>query len=81
MGLILLGLFVPWDQVRLMFIAHKVTETTFLNVCWQMWENIASSLSEHVQYYANNIIQMRRSRKEVQIDREQQLAAENTIDK
>ena len=76
MGLILLALFVPWELLPEKFQACHATTANFRDFCWQIWLDFAADLDEYTQFYANNILQMRKSQIECQLDRQQRKVAE-----
>ena len=77
LGLILLGLSVPWDQLSRKFHAHNATISSFLNFTWQSWLEATETLDEYALYCADNILQMRKSQIESKLDQEQRRAAKN----
>lgn len=77
LGLILLGLFVPWQLLPPKFKAYGATKTSHWSFCWQIWQETRPNLESYTLYYADNIIQMRKSQIECQLDREQRKEAQD----
>ena len=67
-GMILLGLFVPWDQLQSRFLLYNATILLYSNLSWQIWLYVKPSLDEYIFYCANNVLQMKKSQIEVKLD-------------
>lgn len=65
-AVILLALFVPWERLPILFRDAGATENTYISCCWNIWSQCCPTLDAHVQYYASNLLQMRRSKVEAQ---------------
>lgn len=55
-GMILLGLFVPWDQLQSRFLSYNATILSYSNLSWQIWLDVKPSLDEYILYYADNVL-------------------------
>ena len=66
-ALVLLGLFVPWERLPDYFKESEATESTIPSLCWDIWCKCRPTLDAHVQYYATNLLQMRKSRLEARV--------------
>ena len=73
--MILLELFVFWDQLQSRLLLYNATILSYLNLSWQIWLDVKPSLDEYIFYYANNVLQMRKSQIKVKLDQEQQCKA------
>ena len=76
MGLILLALFIPWQLLPAKFKEYGATPESFETYCWQIWVDLSVSIEPYAQFHADNILQMRKSQLECQLDREQRRAAQ-----
>lgn len=59
--MVLLVLFVPWERLPPYFKEAEATESTIPLLCWNIWCQCRPTLDAHVQYYATNLLQMRKS--------------------
>lgn len=48
-GLILLGLFVPWQQLDAKFEACSATESSYWEYCWRIWIETKPSLENYAE--------------------------------
>ncbi len=74
-GLILLALFVPWDQLPENFHTYDANLSLFRNLCWQIWEDTSKQFEEYLLYVTGNILQMRKSQIETKLDQDLHRAA------
>jgi hypothetical protein len=65
---VLLGLFVPWDRLPLLFQQHAATYTVKRDACAHIWSIVEPTLSPHNRDFANNIEMLRKSKEDCQID-------------
>ena len=79
MGLILLALFIPWQLLSASFQACNATPVYFEAYCWQIWLDLSANIEQYARFYANNILQMRKSQLECQLDRKQRKAAKAAV--
>jgi hypothetical protein len=61
---ILLGLFVPWDQLVNLFRRYATQRDT----CLQVWMAVEPTLPFHIQAFARNIELLRKSKEDCQAD-------------
>lgn len=78
-GMILLGLFVPWEKLH-----GRIRQLNFLRsllpeMCWELWSEFATTLDEHLLFVADDVLQLRRSAVEAKLDREQRLAERGQV--
>lgn len=78
-GMILLGLFVTWEELH-----RKIRQLGFLRsllpeMCWELWSEFATTLDKHLLFVADNVLQWRRSAVEAKLDREQRLAERSQV--
>ena len=66
LAIMLLSLFVPWECLLDLFLTTKTTITTYKKFIWSVWEQYEPDLLSHIQFFAQNVCQMRKSRIEVQ---------------
>ena len=62
--MVLLALFISWKRLFKYFTKLEVTESTVLLLCWNIWYKCQLTLNAHIQFYATNLLQMRKSRLE-----------------
>lgn len=60
-GLILLALFIPWDQLPEKFAIYNADLSSFQELYWQIWEKSSKKFEEYALYVAENILHMRKS--------------------
>ena len=77
--MILLGLFVPWDQLQNRFLLYNAIVLSYPSFCWQIWLDVIPDLDNYLFYCADNILQMRKSQIEVKLDQEQRREAKESI--
>jgi Helitron helicase-like domain at N-terminus/PIF1-like helicase len=65
---VLLGLFVPWDRLPLLFQQHAATYPVKRDACSQIWDIVEPTLAPHNRDFANNIEMLRKSKEDCQID-------------
>src|SRR6266487_3765668 len=65
---VLLGLFIPWDQLPVLFQQHAAEYETKRDACAKIWNIIEPTLSLYNYNFASNIQLLRKSKEEVQID-------------
>ena len=75
--MILLDLFVSWNQLTEKVQCYKIVESIFSDNCWQIWEKTASQLDNHILYAVDNVLQLKKSQIETKFDQEQKKAAKN----
>jgi hypothetical protein len=61
---VLLGLFVPWDQLPPLFQQYGVNYEEKRSACANIWMLVQRTLSPHSRNYASNIELLRKSREE-----------------
>ena len=61
---ILLGLFVPWDKLPLLFLQHA----TQLNPYTRLWTAVEPTLPPHIRDFARNIELLRKSKEDCKLD-------------
>ena len=65
---VLLGLFVPWDQLSSLFQRHTSGYETKRDACSMIWNIVEPTLSPHLRNFAQNFDLLRKSREDVKID-------------
>ena len=65
---VLLGLFVPWDRLPLLFQQHAATYDVKRDACAHIWSIVEPTLSPQNRDFANNIEMLRKSKEDCQID-------------
>jgi helitron helicase-like protein/PIF1-like helicase len=65
---VLLGLFVPWDRLPLLFQQHAATYEVKRDACARIWSIVEPTLSPHNRDFANNIEMLRKSKEDCQVD-------------
>ncbi len=76
-ALILLVLFVLWNQLPEKFHSYGALLGTYMDYCWNIREDTIGGLEEYVQYAAKNILQIRKSQVDAKLDRDLRNAARN----
>ena len=76
-GMILLALFVPWDQLADKFHGYQANLSLFRDLCWQIWEDTSQQFEEHALYVAGNIPQIKKSQIETKLDQDLRRAAKD----
>ena len=64
----LLGLFVPWDQLLRLFQQYATEYKTKQDAYAKIWNIVDPTLSQHNRNFAQNIQLLRKSKEDVQID-------------
>lgn len=77
---VLLALYVPWERLLILFQEAGATEQTLSSFCWNVWCKCRPMLDAYVQYYAINLIQMRKSKLEARASAETNAKARNPPD-
>ena len=67
-SLILLALYVPWQQLPQMFQDKGATISSYVSFCSQLWDHIYPSLEEYIRFAADNMMQMRKGRIGAKLD-------------
>lgn len=75
--LILLALFIPWNQLPEKFHSYRALLGTYRNYYWNIWKNAIGGLEEYAQYAAKNILQIKKSQLDAKLDRNWRNAAKN----
>lgn len=75
--LILLALFIPWNQLPEKFHSYRALLGTYRNYYWNIWKNAIGGLEEYAQYAAKNILQIKKSQLDAKLDRNLRNAAKN----
>lgn len=75
-GMILLGLLVLWDWLQSRIFLYNATVLLYSIFPWQIWLDIKPSLDEYILYYADNVLQIKKSQIKVKLDQKQQFGAE-----
>src|SRR6266516_7352760 len=65
---VLLGLFVPWNQLPALFRQHAAEYDVKRDACANIWSIVEPTLSPHNRNFASNIELLRKSKEDVQID-------------
>ena len=65
---VLLGLFVPWDRLPILFQQHAATYDVKRDACAYIWRIVEPTLPPHNRDFANNIEMLRKSKEDCQID-------------
>lgn len=68
--MILLRLFILWDQFQSRILLYNTTLLLYLNLCWQIWLDVTPNLDEYLLYFTDNILQRRKSQVEVKLNQE-----------
>ena len=68
LAFVLLSLFVSWERLLDLFYTERAKIATYKKFAWSVWERCEPNLPPHVQFYAQNICQMRKSKIEVRAD-------------
>lgn len=77
--LILLALFILWNQLADKCYLHRALLKTYLDYCWNIWEDIIEKLEEYVLYITKNILQIRNSQEDAKLCRDLRNAARNHL--
>lgn len=81
---ILLGLFVPWDQLPPLFQEHAVAVQPKRNACSQIWKIVEPTLASYKRNFAGNIELLRKSKEDGDADamlRQPQIQADSLFDR
>ncbi|MCJ1348065.1 hypothetical protein MMC31_006296 [Peltigera leucophlebia] len=70
LGMVLLALSIPWDQLPDKFRTYNATISSFRELCWGIWEESSKNLDEYLIFYAESILQMRKSQIESKLDQD-----------
>ena len=65
---VLLGLFLPWDQLPALFQRHASEYDTKRDACSKIWTIVEPTLPPHNRNFARNTELLRKSREDAQID-------------
>ncbi|KAH9203041.1 hypothetical protein DL95DRAFT_399711, partial [Leptodontidium sp. 2 PMI_412] len=65
---VLLGLFVPWNQLETLFRQHAAGYKTTRDACAKIWKIVERTLSPHNRNFASNIELLRKSKEDYRID-------------
>lgn len=65
---VLLGFFLPWDQLPAMFQRHASEYNTKRDACSKVWSIVEPTLSPHNRNFAQNMELLRKSREDARID-------------
>jgi len=65
---VLLGLFVPWDQLPTLFRQHAADYGVKRDACANIWSIVEPTLSPHNRNFASNIELLRKSKEDIRID-------------
>ena len=65
---ILLGFFMPWDQLPSLFQRHATNYNPKRDACSKIWHIVEPTLRLHNRNFAQNFILLRKSREDVRID-------------
>ena len=65
---ILLGLFVPWNRLPLLFQQHAAEYETKQDASAKVWNIVEPTLSSHNRNFARNIELLRKSREDGRVD-------------
>ncbi len=76
-ALILLALFVPWNQLPEKFHSYGALLGIYTDYCWNIWEDAIGGLEEYAQYTAKNIFQIWKSQLDAKLDRDLRNAVRN----
>ena len=68
LALILLALLVPWNQLPPKFATFDCSNQAYKGHCAAIWNEIKPSLPPHIQYVAQNIELLRKSKADAQVD-------------
>jgi len=66
---VLLGLFIPWDQLPGLFEEHCIDDTNPSDACSSIWEIIKDLQPPHIQRLASNVSLLRKSKEDAEADR------------
>jgi hypothetical protein len=65
---VLLGLFIPWKQLPLLFQQHATAYNIKRDACAHVWSFVEPTLSPHIRDFARNIDLLRKSKEDCRID-------------
>src|SRR5579871_781134 len=65
---VLLGLFVPWDELPVLFQKHASAYDIKRDACSMIWEIVEPTLPPHIRNFAHNIELLRKSKEDVKLD-------------
>ncbi len=65
---VLLGFFVPWDQLPLLFQQHASGYNSKQDACSKIWDIIEPTLSPHNRNFARNFKLLQKSKEDMKID-------------
>ena len=77
---ILLGLFIPWNQLLPLFQNYAADYKTKRDACVQIWKIVEPTLSAHNRNFAKNIELLRKSKEDCQIDAALRKSLNNQLD-
>ncbi len=75
--LILLTLFVPWNQLPEKFFSYEALMGTYIDYYWNIWEDAIEVLEEYTQYTAKHILQIKKSQLDAKLHRDLRNVARN----
>ena len=65
---VLLGFFVPWDQLQYLFQQHASEYSTKRDACFKIWNIVEPTLQPHIRDFAQNFELLRKSREDAMVD-------------
>ena len=65
---VLLGFFVPWDQLQFLFQRHASEYNTKRDACSKIWNMVEPTLQPHIRDFAQNFELLRKSRADAMVD-------------
>src|SRR5436190_15678137 len=65
---VLLGFFVPWDQLQFLFQRHASEYNTKRDACSTIWNMVEPTLQPHIRDFAQNLELLRKSRADAMVD-------------
>ena len=65
---VLLGLFIPWNQLLPLFQQYAAEYETKQDACTHIWKIVEPRLTPHNSNFAKNIELLRKSKEDCQID-------------
>ena len=65
---VLLGFFVPWDQLPSLFQRYASEYDSKRDACSKVWNIVEPTLSQHARYFARNFNLLQKSREDARVD-------------
>ena len=65
---VLLGLFIPWSQLPILFQQYAPLHETKRDACAHIWNAVKSTLPQHNWAFAENIVLLRKSKRDCEVD-------------